>query len=91
MKLEQRHYLTVEQKKVLIKLERAFAECAKHGICFYGIDDELLALSAEAEAEGDASMDMGMGLVDMSGSIPGFQGILEHVNTHGTYRDSGGW
>ena len=73
-----------QQLKALVRLSMAFALCKKAGICFCGMDDNLLAYDRpsflekldEGKSSYDAQMDLGQGA---------------DVNHHGCYVDSGGW
>lgn len=71
------------QVKALRSLERAFHKCSDLGLTFVGMDTALLAFDSKtldfvgwSEDPHKAMRDLGQGY---------------SVNTHGAYRDSGGW
>jgi len=71
----------VTQRNALRVLSSAFKLCGDAGLAFFGMDSALLAVDA-------TRVPIGTPLV--STSLRERDSFIE-VNTHGTYRDSGGW
>lgn len=89
--------LTKNQMDAIKKLENAFAVCKKAGLVFYGMDDNLLALTRSNDLKMNEYMNDTEGkgsycLVNAQYEFEELQHeILTHVNTHEVYLDSGGW
>ena len=73
------------QNKALISLSRAFARCKKANLCFQGMDDALLAFDADEYT----GLTKDESICEQQYEENGNQG--EKVDTHGCYKDSGGW
>lgn len=81
-----KHYkLNEKQKKALTSLSRAFDKCKKASLCFQGMDGSLLVFDADEYNRLTASKS----ICEQQYADEGNQG--EMVETHKTYRDSGGW
>jgi hypothetical protein len=76
--------MTEKQDQALAALASAFDKCATAGLCFYGIDSNLYA------AENEATRFINGKCMTLD-EIKRRQLSLARVNTHGTYRDSGGF
>ena len=76
--------MTPQQLKALGSMARAFALCQKAGICFCGMDDNLLAYDRPSFLE---QLDKGKSSYDAQMAL----GQGENVNHHECYVDSGGW
>jgi hypothetical protein len=72
--------MTPAQTRALAVLGKAFAGCKAAGLAFYGVDGNINAIDAGLAPQGLVITER----VDLSVH-------LVEVNTHGTYRDSGGW
>lgn len=78
-----------EQEKALKSLERAFLKCKKVGIYFYGMDEDLHAIAKDKADESlQTKEEFGTAIDHLHISL-NKEGVL--VNTHGSYRNSGGF
>ncbi len=68
-----------QKEKALAKLSRAFRSAKEAGLVFFGMDGSLLALDVN-----DYKTDQD--LTEYGNNVE-----LVTVNTHKTYKDSGGW
>lgn len=76
--------MTDKQQAALKKLEAAFKACGEAGLAFVGMDNNLHVYDAKAlRAEGGPLNDLYAAQIALG------QGQI--VETHGAYRDSGGW
>ena len=76
-----------KQNQALASLSRAFARCKKANLGFVGMDNNLIVYDAD---ELDAIFEKGC-VCDEQYKAAGDRNQGETVDTHGCYRDSGGW
>jgi predicted nucleic acid-binding Zn ribbon protein len=85
-----RSSLNKEQLKAIKSLERAFKKCEEAGIYFYGMDDDLHAISRiEVDESPQTTKEYCLKGGDRVHECLNENGII--VKTHGAYRNSGGF
>lgn len=94
--------MTYQQLEALVQLEAAFKECKKRGLHFCGMDntflfatDKCFKQGAKKNAEKESTL-AGRSERTYANTAEAnrlFSGSEDvgHVDTHGTYEDSGGW
>lgn len=80
--MEDEPTLTVSQWKAVERLEKAFAACVKAGVVFIGMDRDMYCYDAKR-------FDKLEGMADPFSPRWPEQSIK--IDTHGAYKDSGGW
>jgi len=73
------------QDKALVSLAKAFAKCEKASLVFQGMDDTLLAFDRNTYFK----LTENESICEQQYKINKNQG--DKVDTHGCYKDSGGW
>ena len=78
--------MNYEQTRAIKSLEQAFKKCKKANLAFHGMDGCLLVWDATEEK---ALTCNGESICEQQYKINGNQG--NKIETHNTYKDSGGW
>jgi hypothetical protein len=72
-----------EQLNAIKRLEAAFQGCRLVGLCFIGMDDEVLAFDLNELLDAGWNNEPHVAMKALGQGTP--------VNTYGSYKDSGGW